>query len=51
MSHNGFKCINCGYFTAEWGVAVCPKCGYCILDDLMDKPAKMPDGEQYNKDK
>lgn len=33
MSHDGFKCIKCGYFSPEYGIAVCPKCGFSILDD------------------
>jgi hypothetical protein len=31
MSHDGFKCIECGWSTPEYGVVVCEKCGFCFL--------------------
>ena len=36
MSHNGFKCLKCGYKENEWNTLVCPKCGFDLSDDSKD---------------
>ena len=36
MSHDGFKCLKCGYKNDEWGTVVCPKCGFNLFDDSKD---------------
>jgi hypothetical protein len=48
MSHDGFKCLKCGYSTPEWGEITCPKCGYCYLtDENID--VKFDEGDEYLK--
>jgi len=38
MSYYGFKCPACGYYSTEWGTAVCPKCKYSPFDELKELP-------------